>query len=399
MTAIDTSMWPSSGSLHQQTTSYLNTYVNNGTNQFTLNETGARFNSGSHRERRLGIKVINSPNTTGGIGKSVRPPQRFTRQLTGGGHVHFILNLEAIRLYGNSVDEGGETSVVPTGVIGIGIETLRLSSVADTTNFPTGNDAEVEIDICIFDQDNDQNRAYLVNYPISNTGLGTTWDPFSNSSVLWRGALGVSPFDRTYLFHNTQSNAWTFTGGWTLQNMWADSGRWVVNYRIHDAVAPYTTTNSVQQSGLLNINPGVYTPSEPPVYVADNAARITLGGVGSVEVGSQVSPTNLTGGNRIELLAQRMLLTQGRPVAGANSLVLAAGGQIQAGSPVVSLSGGERLTLHGVGALGGEPRVVSLVGGNSAEGFSLEVIRGVIGDIVGGGGSGFVPTVIYWYRR
>ena len=398
MTAIDTSMWPSSGSLHQQTTSYLNTYVNNGTNQFTTNETTSRAIVGNNHERSLGIRVINSPNTTSGTGKSVRPPQRFTRQLTGGGHVHFIPNLELIRLYGNSVNEGGETSVVPTGVIGLGIETLRLSSVADTTNFPTGNDAEMEIDICIFNAEDTEQRAYLVNYPIHNTGLGTTWDPFSSSSVLWRGALGTSKFDRTYLFHNTQSNAWTFTGGMSLHSMWNMTGKWVVNYRIHDVVSPYYITNSVQQSALLQINPGVYVESEPPVYIADNDARITLAASASIEVGNQVSPTLLTGGNRIDLVAQRMLLTQGRPLSGSNTLSLRESGNVAVGTTSTALHGSNSITLHGSGALNDSPRTVQLMGGNSAEGFALEVIRAGLNGLFDNP-SGFVPTVAYWWRR
>ena len=261
MTAINTSLWQNNATLHNLNTSALNAYVNNGTNLKTINETTTRANVGNHRERSCGIKVINSPNTSGGFGKSVRPPQRFTRGLTGGGHVHFIPNVETIRLYG-AVQEGSSGIPSPTGVIGIGIETLRLSSVADTTNFPTGNDAEAELDIWIYDKDDTTKVARLSNYPITNTGLGTNWDPFSAQSVLWRGALGVSKFDRTYLFHNTQSNAWVFDN-WSLTEMWNDSGNWIVAYRIHDVVAPYELGNS---GGGSNFNAGIYTYVAPEPF-------------------------------------------------------------------------------------------------------------------------------------
>ena len=263
MTAVNTSLWQNNATLHNLNTQALNAYVNNGTSQWTTNETTALQTAGSHHERSCGIRVINSPNTTGGTGKSVRPPQRFTRSLTGGGHVHFIPNVELIRLYGASAPGGGDVDITPTGVIGIGIETLRLSSVADTTGFPNGNDAEIEIDIVIVDKNDTTKRAVLLNYPIHNTGLGTNWDPFTAQSVLWRGALGVSKFDRTYLFHNTQSNAWHFNN-WSLTAMWNDVGNWIVEYRLHDPVSPYTLANSV--SSAASINAGIYTYTAPAPF-------------------------------------------------------------------------------------------------------------------------------------
>lgn len=265
MTAINTSNWVSNSGIHNLNTSALNAYVNNGLNQFTTNETTTRQNVGNNRERGMGIKVINHNNTSSGAGKSVRPPQRFTRGLTGGGHVHFIPNVNRIRLYG-AVQEGSSGIPTPTGVIGIGIETLRVSSVPTENSFPTGNDAEMEIDICIFNTEDSEQRAYLVNYPINTTGLGAGWFPESISSVLWRGALGNSQFSRAFVYHNTQSNAWTFTGGMSLQSMWNMTGSWVVNYRIHDVVSPYSITNSVSQNILLSINPGIYTYSAPEPF-------------------------------------------------------------------------------------------------------------------------------------
>lgn len=261
---IDTTNWMDNNALFAGSTQAINAYVNNVTNGYTLSESSAQQGVSSHQEWRCGIKTINHPGVTIGIGKSVRPQQGFIRQLSGGGHVHFRPNVESIRLYGNYVEEGGDVTTVPTGVIGIGIEMYRLSSVAATTNFENGNDAEVELDIFIFDASNPNNYAKLENYPISTTGLGTNWDPHGISQILWRGALGNSRFDRTFLFHNTQSNAWSWANNWSVGNLFNDSGKIVVGYRIHDVVSPYVLSDSVvhQASGTDVLSQqGIYAAS------------------------------------------------------------------------------------------------------------------------------------------
>ena len=398
---VDTTTWLSNATIHNNTTSALNTYVNNGLNQFTTNETTSRANSGNHRERYLGIRVINSPNTTAGNGKSVRPPQRFTRGLDGGGHVHFIPNLETIRLYG-AIQEGSSGIPSPTGVIGLGIETLRLSSVNDTTGFPNGNDAEIEIDVCIFNTEDTEQRAYLVNYPIHNTGLGTNWDPFTAQSVLWRGALGVSKFDRTYLFHNTQSNAWTFTGGMTLQSMWNMTGSWVVNYRIHDAVAPYSITNNVSQNILLSVNPGVYASVSGIDLAMSGSNPLLLSGGGFITAIGAPPAIGLGGGSTLDLDNELIVFVQTPSLEGSATLRIYGGGELVTRDAMVELLGVDRLVTAGGGALGSQSSAVFLSGGNTLEGLRFEdlgrLIRDGIDDLIGSG-RGFIPTVIYWYRR
>lgn len=286
---IDTTNWLNNKTLFTNSTQGLNNYVNNITNGYTLSESNQQQAAGSHHEWNMGIKTINHSGVTSGNGRNVRPQQRFTRGLTGGGHVHFIPNVESIRLYGNSVYEGGEFTDVPTGVIGIGIETYRLSSANDTTNFPNGNDAEMEIDVWIFDKSNPTAYAKLENYPVNTTGLGTNWSPHNISQVLWRGALGNSKFDRTFLFHNTQSNAWSWFGGLTLGNLFNDSGRIVVAYRIHDVVSPYSITNEVPHinSGEdVLAQQGIYNAVEPGVnhVITINGSLRASGGAVNVDV-------------------------------------------------------------------------------------------------------------------
>ena len=396
MTAIDTTTWLSNSNIHQNTTSALNQYVNNGTNQYTLNETTARQFVGNHRERSCGIRVINHPNTTAGTGKSVRPPQRFTRALTGGGHVHFVPNVELIRLYG-SINEGGSGIATPTGVIGVGIETLRLSSVAPENDFPTANDAEIEIDIAIFDKEDSSKYAVLTNYPISTTGLGTSWTTSNSGSVLWRGALGVSLFDRSYIVHNTQSGAWLFHD-WSLNEMWNDTGRWIVSYRLHDVVAPYSIANEVNTG--VAINPGVYA-SVPDIDLSVGGSNtLTLSGGGEIEASGATQTASVVGGGTLSFSEELAMLRQDPALRGlGNLLQLSGGGEIQARDASVSLEGVARLRLDGGGSLGSASTQVMLSGGNTIEGLSIELVSGVLGNILGNEPRGFIPTVIYWYRR
>ena len=397
MTAIDTTTWVNNSNIHQNTTSALNAYVNNGTNQYTLNETTIRSFAGNHRERTCGIKVINHGNTSLGTGKSVRPPQRFTRALTGGGHVHFIPNVELVRMYG-AIQEGGSGIATPTGVIGVGIETLRLSSVADTTGFPNANDAEIEIDIAIFDKEDSTKYAVLTNYPISTTGLGTNWDPFSTSSVLWRGALGTSKFDRSYVVHNTQSGAWFFHD-WTLQEMWNDTGRWVVAYRLHDVVSPYSIANEVNTG--VAINPGIYASVPDITLTVGGSNTLTFSGGGQIGVSEAQETASVVGGGTLTFEdAMLAMLQQDRSLRGvSNILQLSGGGEIQTRNASVSLTGTSQLRLEGGGSLGETSNHVFLSGGNTIEGLSFETIRGALNEILTGSPSGFVPTVVYWWRR
>ena len=394
MTMIDTSTWLTNSDIHQNTTSALNTYVNNGLNQWTLNETTSRSNVGNHRERTCGIRVINSPNTTSGSGKSVRPPQRMTRALTGGGHVHFIPNLELVRLYG-AIQEGSSGIPSPTGVIGIGIETLRLSSVADTTSFPNGNDAEMEIDIVITLEDDTTKSAILLDYPIHNTGLGTNWDPFTAQSVLWRGALGVSKFDRTYLFHNTQSNAWTFNN-WSLNEMWYDTGKWIISYRIHDVVAPYSITNNVALS-THQINPGVYEAISGVELAVSGINALLLAGGGQINAPDAPVGVFLAGGGALDFANDRILLDYTPYVVGSGSLRFAGGGELHVGAPVVRLLGVDALRLDAGGSISENTGAILLSGGNTLEGLGFTEIGKLIVDGLTGG-SGFIPVVAYWRR-
>ena len=396
MTMIDTSTWLTNSDIHQNTTSALNTYVNNGINQYTLVESSSRYTSGGNRERSCGIKVINSPNTSSGFGKSVRPPQRMTRALTGGGHVHFIPNLENIRLYG-AVQEGSSGIPSPTGVIGLGIETLRLSSVDDTTNFPNGNDAEMEIDVWIYDPEDDTKFAYLLNYPISNTGLGTNWDPFTAQSVLWRGALGVSKFDRTFLYHNTQSGAWHFEN-WSLNEMWHDTSSWVINYRIHDVVSPYTITNNVSLSASFN-NPGVYEAISGVELAVSGINALLLAGGGQINAPDAPVGVFLAGGGALDFANDRILLDYTPYVVGSGSLRFAGGGELHVGAPVVRLLGVDALRLDAGGSISEDTGAILLSGGNTLEGLGFDDIGSLIVDGFGSSGKGFIPTVIYWYRR
>ena len=392
---IDTSMWLSNATIHSNTTSALNTYVNNGLNQYTLNETTARVNVGNHRERTCGIKVINSPNTSLATGKSVRPPQRFTRGLTGGGHIHFIPNVETIRLYG-AIQEGSSGIPTPTGVIGIGIETLRLSSVNDTTGFPNGNDAELEIDVIIHDKEDTTKYAFLLDYPISNTGLGTNWDAFSAQSVLWRGALGVSRFDRTYLFHNTQSNAWHFIN-WSLNEMWHDTSSWIVSYRIHSAVAPYSITNSVSNTAN-QLNPGVYEAISGVELAVDGINTILLSGGGVITASEPIVGVSLEGGGSVSFANDRIYLDQTPGLEGSATFRLSGGGSLLVGEAVVALQGVDALRLDGGGSITQNTGAIQLSGGNTLEGLGFDDIGRLIVDGFTQG-SGFVPTVIYWRRR
>lgn len=399
MTAIDTSTWLNN-ELWTHTTSALETYATNVPNGWTLLETSSRQNSGSDRVRNSGIRVVNDTNgTSNGVGKSVRPPQRFTYTFPaneGGGHIHYVPNLREFRIRGTSVNEGGETSTVPTGIISFAVELLRLSSLPAQTSFPSGNDAEIEVDIRIFNRDDSTKVAALNNYPLSTLGPGTNWSPTHNRSWISRTGLGVTNYDRHQITHNTQSNAWSFAN-WSLQQMWAETGKWVVAYRIESPVSPYYLTNVASSAGGI-LNTGIYVPSAPPVYIADNSARIRLRASGGVSVGSQVSPALLMGGNRISLTNQRALLNTGVTIAGRpNSVRLRVSGGIQVGGASVLLVGANRIDLHGVGALNGLQPTVQLRGGNTDDGFRL-VQRGI--DLLREvGGSGFIPTVLWNYRR
>ena len=398
MTAIDTTTWVDNDNIHSNTTSALNAYVNNGVTEYTLVETTIRqFSSGS-RSRSCGIPVVNNNlHTTGGAGKSVRPPQRFTIPITGGGHAHFIPNLYRVNLYG-AVQEGGSGIPTPTGVIGLSIETLRLSSVASTTSFPTGNDAEMEIDIWIFDKEDPTKFAFLTNYPINTTGLGGNWNPNSPASVLWRGALGVSAFDRAAVTHNTQSGAWEFSN-WSLQEMWNDTGRWIVNYRIHDVVSPYYITNEVSLAQPFN-NAGIYA-SVPGIDLAMGGGNtLLLAGGGQLGVSEAQETASVAGGGTVNFSEALAMLMRTPGLRGSgNSFRLAGGGEIRTQASVVELGSTGQLRLDGGGALASHDGTVLISGGNTIEGLSFETLVSGLGDVVRGDSSGFVPTVAYWWRR
>ena len=275
MPTLDTSNWPDSGSLFTLTTSALNAYATNGSNQWTLTETINRNQVGNDRQWSGGLTIINHPFQTAGRGKSVRPPQRFTIPLTGGGHMHFIPDLQDIELYG-AVQEGSSGIPTPTGVIGLGFETYRTHT-GDVNPAPTGNDAQVELDIVIYDASETNRYAALSNFTISTTGLGTNHDPtYSAASIIWRGALGTTQWERTYLVHNTQSNAWTFGGGWNLTGLW-NAQKLGIAYRIHSPVAPYTLGNEVPHVSPANAiaQQGIYaaTPQVDHVVSIDAPAR------------------------------------------------------------------------------------------------------------------------------
>lgn len=290
---IDTSLWINQSGFWQQSTQVINAYATNVTNGYTMGETINGQQYGSNKLFSTGHSLINHPNQSIGYGKSVRPPQRFSIDLTGGGHAHFVPDISQISVYGNSVNEGGESSTVPTGVIGIGIETYRLAGTQQITDAPTGNDAEMEIDIWIFDASNPTAYMKLENYPISTTGLGSNYNPqYGTASIVWRGALGVTAWDRAYLTHNTQSNAWTYVGGWTLGHLFNETGKIVVAYRIHDVVAPYSITNNVPRAGNgadVLAQQGIYdnTPQGTDHRV-DISGSVRVGGSTAVSHGQDV---------------------------------------------------------------------------------------------------------------
>ena len=397
MTAIDTTTWVDNATIHQNTTSALNVYVNNGTDQYTLNESTIRQFVGNSRERTCGIRVVNHPNTTAGSGKSVRPPQRFTRALTGGGHVHFVPNVESIRLYG-AIQEGGSGIATPTGVIGIGIETLRLSSVAPENSFPTANDAEIEIDIAIFDKEDSNKYAILLNYPISTTGLGAVWDSNQSGSVLWRGALGVSLFDRSYIFHNTQSGAWLFND-WSLNEMWNDTGRWIVSYRLHDVVAPYSIANEVNTG--VAINPGVYA-SVPGIELSVGGSNtITFAGGGEIEASGAPQSVSIVGGGTVTFSESALAMLQQDPsLRGISTLYFSGGGELTLGTERVLLEGGSTVSMVGTGNLDGSPVLVLIrgTGTSTFEGTGSLSLDGYDPGYEDGDGSGFIPVIAYMYR-
>ena len=396
---IDTSMWLSNATIHSNTTSELNAYVNNGLSQYTLNETTSRQTEGNNRRRACGIKVINHNNTQGGAGKSVRPPQRMTIPITGGGHAHFIPNVTELRLYG-AVQEGSSGIASPTGVIGIGIETLRLSSVAPENSFPTGNDAEMEIDIVIYDQEDSTKYAFLTDYAISTTGLGASWATSNTGSVLWRGALGVSSFDRSFIYHNTQSNAWHFVN-WSLNEMWHDTSKWVIAYRIHSVVSPYFITNSVSTSAN-SLNAGIYAGVSGIDLAMSGSNPLLLSGGGFITAIGAPPAIGLTGGSTLDLDNELIVFVQTPSLEGSATLRISGGGELVTRDAMVELLGVDRLVTAGGGALGSDTNHVFLSGGNTIEGLRLEdfgrLIRDGIDDLIGSGG-GFIPTVIYWRRR
>ena len=98
MPTLDTSNWPESRDVFALSTGELNAYVTNGTNQWSLMESNARRTSGNDRTWDVGFTIVNHNFETHGTGKSVRPPQRFTIPLTGGGHMHFIPDMTAVEL-------------------------------------------------------------------------------------------------------------------------------------------------------------------------------------------------------------------------------------------------------------------------------------------------------------
>ena len=268
MPSLDTSNWLESGQIWQQTTGDINAWATNGTNQWTLMETAPRYTAGSNREWGCGFSLVNANGDTNGQGKSVRPPQRLTLQLTGGGHTHFVPDLSFIQVYG-AVQEGSSGIPTPTGVIGLGIETYRTGNASQLQpTAPTANDAQLEIDVVIYDASETNRYASLDNYTLSTTGLGTAFDESIPNSITWRGALGTTDWDRTFLFHNSQSNAWTFGGGWSLTGLW-NTTRLAVAYRIHSPVQPYYLGNTVPY-----VNPpsaieqqGIYSAHTPVNHI------------------------------------------------------------------------------------------------------------------------------------
>ena len=276
MPTLDTSNWPDSGSLFALTTSALNAYATNGSNQWTLMETQNRASVGSHRQWHAGFSIINHGHQTAGHGKSVRPPQRITIPLTGGGHMHFIPDLDVVLLYG-AVQEEASGIPTPTGVIGLQFETYRTAASNEIQNAPTGNDAQVELDIVVYDASETNRYAALSNFTISTTGLGSTYAPqYGTESIVWRGALGTTKWDRAYLTHNTQSNAWTFGSGWNLTGLW-NAQKLGIAYRIHSPVAPYYLGNEVPHVSPANAiaQQGIYaaTPQVDHVVNIDAPAR------------------------------------------------------------------------------------------------------------------------------
>ena len=382
---IDTTNWVTDSTFWQQGTQAINSYVNNITNAYTMNETTNGSVSFANRVFTGGHRVVDHPNQTSGFGKSVRPPQRFSIALTGGGHAHIIPDLTQVIVYGNSVNEGGETSHVPTGVIGFGIETYRFAGTQQRDNTPTGNDAEMEIDVWIFDASNPTAYMKLENYPISTTGLGANYNPqYGTASVMWRGALGVSAWDRTYLTHNTQSNAWTYVGGWTLGHLFNETGRLVIAYRIHEVVAPYEITNNVVRQ-----NSGTDVLSQQGIYAASTGMEHALEPRGST--------IRLAGSPHLSFVdgsgTNHALVPHGSPIRlSEDNEPLFTTGTRHVVEPVGALGVGPSTSVQFSGTVQLSP--VGAIGVGPGRGrLTVNETRVPIGGGESSGGGGFIPVV------
>ena len=287
MTAIDTSNWVDA-EVHALSTPALTAFVNNDTNAYTLARFDEQGSGLQYRQFKGGLQVgaglVRIPGSTTFSttilehGRYVRPPQALTWTGSQGQHIHYTLDLQAIRFY-NNLQTG-----LYSGVIGLRLATWA-SSITSNYAFPNPNAASPEIDIYIIDPDDPDRYIYIENFPVNTFGFPSTLVFSTQSSpansFIYRGAIGTTEDYYTNVVHNVAASQYTlhgsddivsFINGVSLQS--------IVAWRWHSQTAPWSFNFNVPRKtnpdDVLN-QQGIYQGPQSHDYEIDNDSFLDTG--------------------------------------------------------------------------------------------------------------------------
>lgn len=279
MPTLDTSDFLSNNGLWTHTTQALQEYAANNVNAYTVKQTdnGSNINS-SLRFWSCGTPHVQNINVIADShGESQRPSQYFSFA-DDVQHTHFIIDVEQIRVYRTAINEGdGVTSFVPTGVIGLHIETYKIAADINNT-FQDPNNASPDIDLYIYDASDTSKWVEIHNFPLNTLGVAAGSQGYN--TVLWswisRGGLGTAHYAISQLTHNIGASQQTWNN-WTIQELAAETGKLGVAYRIHSVVAPFTLSHNVPALNAASaIGEEVDEPEPDPIALtASGTIRFT----------------------------------------------------------------------------------------------------------------------------
>lgn len=329
MPAINTSNWVVNDDLDTMTTTDVQSWAQNIPTAYTLNSNegsaGNFTSSFGYNAWNFGIPpfagtAVSTQSGTAtsdeaiGIGRSVRPPQRFLwlnpaeSGAVVGQHMNYYPVIRGVRIYTNSFG-------VPTGVIGVLVTTFAVSAWSNFA-FPNFNDASPELDLLVYFQNDTDQYLEIRNFPVNTFGFGNTIvipQGDSNRVIYYRTTLdnqgtGVARVRFADSVHNVSSSQYSIHGdvstiGAFQSEIVNNAGNnLIIAYRWHSQVAPFTNQAPVARvQEILNVG-SQYQPAESYEFYAPMSSTNTNAGSpnGMSQVGDGIFTTMLADAHAIQ---------------------------------------------------------------------------------------------------